>query len=155
MNKKCGVIIAVLLLVIIGGGYKFLVKGSTIAGADGRVVILLDPEERNYILKEMRGLLGHMQQLITAISSNDSDTVRKIADTLVQDSSGKTPARIIAKMPLTFKRISLNIHSDFQDLQAMATQNKDNTLILKQVSKIMQNCLSCHASHSLIPKKNP
>ena len=152
MNKKCGFIIVILLLVILGGAYKFIIKGSTIAGADGRVVILLDAEERNYILKEMRGLLGHMQQLITAISNDDMDEVIKIADTLVEDSSGQTPARLIAKMPIAFKKLSFNIHDGFKDLQEMSKKNRDSKEALKQVSKIMQNCLACHASHSLMPK---
>jgi hypothetical protein len=153
MNKKSGFIIAILLLVILGGAYKFIIKGSTIDGTDGRVVILLDAEERNYILKEMRGLLGHMQQLITAISNDDMDEVIKIADTLVKDSGGQTPTRIIAKMPIAFKKISMNIHNDFKDLQAMTKKNKNSKEALKQVSKIMQNCLACHSSHSLMPKE--
>lgn len=75
MNKKCAVIIVLLLLVIAVGAYKFIIQGSTIQGSDGRVVILLDAKERNYILNEMRGLLGHMQQLITAISKEDRKSV--------------------------------------------------------------------------------
>ncbi len=152
MNKLSGIIIAILLLVIVGGAYKFIIKGSTVEGKDGRVVILLDSEERNYILKEMRGLLGHMQQLITAISNDDMSEVTKIAEVLVNDSSGKTPARIIAKMPIAFKEISYNIHNDFKDLLEMTKNNKDPKEALKQVSKVMQNCLACHASHSLVPK---
>ncbi len=152
MNKKCSIIIVLLLLVIAGGVLKFLVLGSTIKGEDNRTVILLDAGERNHILGQMRGLLGHMQQLITAISEDDMDEVIKISNTLVEDSSGKTPAKIIAKMPLAFKQLSLNIHSDFKQLQADSKEKRDSKLALKQVSKLMQNCLACHATHSLKPK---
>ncbi len=152
MNKKCSIIIVLLLLVIAGGVLKFLVLGSTIKGEDNRTVILLDAGERNHILGQMRGLLGHMQQLITAISEDDMDEVIKISNTLVEDSSGKTPAKIIAKMPLAFKQLSLNIHSDFKQLQAESKEKRDSKLALKQVSKLMQNCLACHATHSLKPK---
>ncbi len=154
MNKKCGAIIIILLLVIMGGLYKFLIKGSTLEGSDGRVVILLDAKERNYILKEMRGLLGHMQQLITAISNDNMDEVIKISTTLVEDSSGSTPTRIIAKMPLAFKQLSLSIHGDFKTLQENAIKNRDGKEALAQVSKIMTNCLACHSTHSLMPKSN-
>ena len=152
MNKKCSIVIVLLLLIITGGVLKFLVLGSTIKGEDHRTVILLDAGERNHILGQMRGLLGHMQQLITAISEDDIDKVIKISTTLVEDSSGKTPARIIAKMPLAFKQISLKIHSDFKQLQTESKEKRDSKLALKQVSKIMQNCLACHATHSLKPK---
>ncbi|HIO92559.1 MAG TPA: hypothetical protein EYG68_06910 [Leucothrix mucor] len=153
MNKKCGVIIVLLLAVIFGGAYKFLVQGSVAEGKDGRVVILLDASERLYILGEMRSLLGHMQELVTAISNDDMDNVIKVAETLVNDSSGKTPARIIAKMPLAFKQISISIHSDFKQLLAESKEKRDTKLALKQLSKIMQNCLACHATHSLMPKQ--
>ena len=152
MNKKCGIIIAVLSFIIIGGVFKFLVLGSTIKGEDNRTVILLDAGERNYILGEMRNLLGHMQQLVTAISNDDMDTVISISKTLVEDSGGKTPARIIAKMPLAFKSISKNIHDDFKQLYADSTEKRDSKLALKQVSKLMQNCIACHATHSLKPR---
>lgn len=152
MNKVSAVIIAFLVLVILGGAYKFLIQGSTIEGKDGRTVILLDAGERLYILGEMRALLGHMQALTTAISNDDMDKVIEISKTLVDDSSGKTPTRIIAKMPLAFKKISINIHSDFKQLLAESIEKRDSKLALKQVSKIMQNCLACHASHSLMPK---
>jgi len=149
MNKKCGVIIALLVVIIIAGVLKFLVLGSTIKGQDNRTVILLDAGERLYILGEMRKLLGHMQALTAAISNDDMDEVIKISKTLVEDSSGKTPARIIAKMPLSFKSISVNIHSGFKQLLADSIEKRDSKLALKQVSKIMQNCIACHASHSL------
>lgn len=152
MNKKCSLIIILLLLVIAGGALKFIVLGSVVKGEDGRTVILLDAGERNHILGEMRGLLGHMQQLIAAISEDDMDKVIQISNTLVEDSGGQTPTRIIAKMPLAFKKISLNIHSEFQELLANAKDKKDSKQALKQVAKIMQNCLACHATHSLKPK---
>ena len=152
MNKKCGILIALLLAVIIGGTLKFLVLGSVEKGEDNRTVILLDAGERNYILGEMRNLLGHMQQLTSAIADDDMDKVIEIANTLVDDSSGKTPARIIAKMPLTFKKLSKNIHADFKKLQADSKEKRDSKLALKEVSKLMQNCLACHASHTLKPR---
>jgi len=152
MNKKCIAILLILLAIILGGAYKFLIQGSTMKGEDGRVVILLDAPERLYILGEMRALLGHMQALTSAIANDDMDKVIEIAKTLVDDSSGKTPTRIIAKMPLSFKKISINIHAGFKQLLAESIEKRDSKLALKQVSNIMQNCLACHASHSLMPK---
>lgn len=153
MSKVSGVIIAFLVLVILGGAYKFIIQGSVMDGEDGRTVILLDAPERLHILGEMRGLLGHIQELITAISVDDMDKVIKISQTLVDDSGGATPTKIIAKMPIAFKKMSKNIHSDFQDLLAESKEKRDSKLALKQVSKLMQNCIACHATHSLMPKQ--
>jgi len=87
MSKVSGVIIALLVLVILGGAYKFIIQGSVMDGEDGRTVILLDVPERLYILGEMRNLLAHMQQLTAAISEDDMDKVIKISETLVGDQS--------------------------------------------------------------------
>ena len=96
----------------------------------------------------MRGLLGHMQQLITAISNDNMDKVIKILTTLVEDSGGKTPTRIIAKMPIAFKKLSLSIHGDFKTLQENALKNRDRKEALAQVSKITTNCIACHSKNA-------
>ncbi len=45
MNKKCMVVIVFLLLVIVGGVYKFIFQGSVSDSTDGRVAINLDAGE--------------------------------------------------------------------------------------------------------------
>ena len=57
MNKKCVVVIVLLLFVIAGGIYKFVFQGSVSVGNDGRVAILLNSSERDLVLAEMRAFL--------------------------------------------------------------------------------------------------
>ena len=47
-------IIAGLLLVTAAMAYKFIIAGSTIAAADGRSAIMLEPGERVLALREIR-----------------------------------------------------------------------------------------------------
>ena len=56
MNKTCGGIIILLLLVISGGIYKFIFQGSTSPSTDGRSTIHLNADERDLVLAEMRAL---------------------------------------------------------------------------------------------------
>ena len=51
-------LIVVLLLVIAAMAYKFIVVGSVEAAADGRTAIVLEPAERAFVLREMRGFVG-------------------------------------------------------------------------------------------------
>ena len=49
--------IVVLLLIIATMAYKFIVVGSTQKAEDGRIEILLEPGERDLMLKEMRAFV--------------------------------------------------------------------------------------------------
>jgi len=64
MNKKCTVIIVFLLLVIVGGIYKFIFQGSVSDSTDGRVAIHLDAGETDLVLMEMRMFLEAVQQIV-------------------------------------------------------------------------------------------
>jgi len=141
-------IIILLLAIIAGAGYKF-VTGSTVEAEDGRVAIILTKGERNFVLGEMRSLLGHMQQLVTAAAEKDMDKTIKIAKILTDDSKGETQVSIIAKTPLGFKKISSNIHAQFAELYNESLERRDPDHALKQVSIIMQNCIACHGAYRL------
>lgn len=142
-------IIILLLAIVIGIGYQF-VAGSAIKVEDGRTAIVLTKSERNFVLSEMRGLLGHMQQLISAAADKDIDRTIKIAKILIEDSKGETQVSIIAKTPMAFKKLSTNIHTQFGELYQDAVTKRDPEHSLKQVSVIMQNCIACHGAYQLV-----
>jgi len=54
-------------------------QGSVTANSDGRTSILLKPDERDFVLAEMRLFLTSVQQITKAISENDMKRLRKCA----------------------------------------------------------------------------
>jgi len=142
----------VLSTIVVGVGYQ-VVMGSTVRSADGRTAIVLTKDERNFVLGEMRGLLGHMQQLVTAAADKDIDKTIAIAKILTGDTKGEKQVSIIAKTPLHFKKITKNIHSQFAELYEDAMTKRDVDYSLKQVSVIMQNCIACHGAYTLVEDK--
>lgn len=44
--------------------FKFIIKGPGVEAEDGRVAIVLEKGERNFILNEMRALLSNQQKII-------------------------------------------------------------------------------------------
>ncbi|WXU00239.1 MAG: hypothetical protein Ctma_0950 [Catillopecten margaritatus gill symbiont] len=145
-------IIALLLAIVFGIGYQ-VVTGSTIQSADGRTAIVLTKDERNFVLGEMRGLLGNVQQLVTAAADKDIDKTITIAKRLSEESKGEKQVGIIAKTPLHFKKITNNIHSQFGELYQDAVAKRDVEHSLKQVSVIMQNCVACHGAYTLVEEQ--
>lgn len=77
--RICMVIIALLVLILAMMAYKFIVAGSTGETRDGRIVVLLEPAERLFVLKEMRNLLSGVQQLSAALASDDLTQAAKLA----------------------------------------------------------------------------
>ncbi len=145
-------IIVALGLIVFGAGYQ-LITGSTVVSSDGRTAIVLTKNERNFVLGEMRGLLGHIQQLVAAAADRDIDKTIAIAKRLNSDSQGEKQVGIIAKTPLNFKKITANIHSQFGKLYEDSVKKRDANHSLKQVSMIMQNCIACHGAYTIIEEQ--
>ena len=57
----------------------FFIRGSTAAGTDGRTAVVLQPEERDFVMGEMRGLLSATQQIVDGTNQNDMPRVIKAA----------------------------------------------------------------------------
>ncbi|SMN10626.1 InterPro IPR000345 [uncultured Candidatus Thioglobus sp.] len=146
--KVLWVIIIVLSLIVVGIGYQFI-TGSTLTAKDGRTAIILTKAERHFVLKEMRGLLGNIQQLVSAGADNDIEKIIQVSKALVEESKGNKQVSIIAKTPLNFKALSKNIHSQFGELYEDAITKRDPQHSLKKVSIIMQNCIACHSAYQL------
>jgi len=149
MNKS-NIIIAILLVIIAAGGYKFIIKGNIVESAnktDTRIAIGLTEGERNFVLGEMRALLGKIQRLTSFIANDDMDGFIKQAKELKDESSGETQQALIGKMPIAFKQMSFKIHGDFKQLYEDAVSQKDKQHSLKQVSDLMLNCVACHSAY--------
>jgi len=151
MNKS-SITIVVLLLIIAAGAFKFIIQGNVVEGVDERVAIGLERGERNFILGEMRGLLGNMQRLIAALSNDDMATFTQLAKELKEESGGEKQQALIRKMPIAFKQMSYKIHTDFGQLYDDAVAKNDKSHSLKQVSDLMLNCVACHSTFSLKEK---
>jgi mono/diheme cytochrome c family protein len=149
MNKKCWLIIMVLLFVILGGAYKFLIQGSTTESQDGRLAIHLTAGERNLVLSEMRSFLASVQQITQGLAENDMARVAEYAKKVGKNAQGEVPGTLMGKLPMEFKKLGFNTHMKFDQLALDASSMGDNGQILEQLSTLMQNCVACHASYRL------
>ena len=96
-------IIAVLLLIIAAMAYKFIVVGSTEKTDDGRVAILLEPGERELMLKEMRAFVESLQLMSLALSQDDMKAVAKAARAMGPAKAHDVPPAMNGKPPLEFR----------------------------------------------------
>jgi len=149
MNSKYLTIIVILLFIIAGGAYKFIFEGSTTKSTDGRIEILLNDNERNLVLTEMRAFLASVQQINQGLAENNMELVAKQARKSGKAATGGMPGTLIGKLPLAFKKLGFDTHAKFDQLAMDAGDlgNRDHTL--QQLSTLMENCVNCHAAYRI------
>jgi len=147
MSKKCYGITVILLLVILGGIYKFIFQGSVSGSADGRMTIHLNSEERDLVLAEMRSFLTSVQQITKGISEDNIKLVAESARKVGKAAQGEVPGTLMGKLPMQFKQLGFDTHTKFDQLAMDAEDLGDSNHALSQLSTLMQNCIGCHAAY--------
>lgn len=146
-NRLQLAIIVALLLVIAAMAYKFVVAGSTEPASDGRVAIVLEPGERDFVLAEMRGFLGGLQQMTAALASGDMKAAAAAARPMGMSAAHSAPVGLVGKLPLEFKTLAFSTHRDFDAIALDADSLGDPKHTLSQLSATMQKCVACHSSY--------
>jgi len=149
MNKKCLITTAILLSIIIAGFYKFIIQGSVSESTDGRTTILLSDSERNLVLTEMRAFLSSVQQINQGIAEDDMELVVEHARKSGKAAQTGMPGTLVGKLPLPFKKLGGDTHAKFDQLAMDAEDLGDRDQALEQLSALMQNCVSCHATYRI------
>lgn len=146
MCKLCWSISALLLLIILGMGYKFIIQGNVTQIQDDRVAILLTKSERDLVLSEMRVFLQSVQQIINGISKEDMSTVVIAARKSGKEAAVAVPGTLIGKLPVGFKRLGFDTHAKFDAMALDAEQLGDGEHSLSQLNALLENCVSCHSA---------
>lgn len=139
-------LVVILSLVVAGFAYRFT-TGAVEPSNDGRLAVLLTKDERNVLLAEMRAWLQSAQGILAAASTNDFETVAKIATAAGMAAEADVPGALFQKIPLEMKRLGFDTRKKFDEIAADA-QKKDSQHTAKQLSIAMNNCIACHATYS-------
>ena len=146
MCKLCWSISAVLSLIILGMGYKFIIQGNVAQIKDDRVAILLTKSERDLVLSEMRVFLQSVQQITNGISKEDMSIVVIAARKSGKEAAVAVPGTLIGKLPVGFKKLGFDTHAKFDSLALDAEQLGDGEYSLSQLNTLLENCVSCHSA---------
>lgn len=79
MCKFCWSVVVVLVLVVTGLAYKFIIQGVVVERADDRTTIQLDKNVRDLVLSEMRTFLQSVQQITSGVAKDDMALVSSAA----------------------------------------------------------------------------
>lgn len=148
-NKKYWIIIALLILIIVIGAYKFIIQDGVSQSLERRTVIVLNDEGKEFILEEMTNFLVGVKNIIASVAENNMPLVAEYANKNGKIVQKLVPLEIIAKLPVAFKTLDTNTHSKFNQLALDAQTLGDTQYTLKQLSVLMQNCISCHSIYRI------
>lgn len=131
----------------------FFVKGRTTLSADARTAVHLAPNERDFILTEMRQLLRAVHGVVAGVSDPDRDRGYTQAAAAAR-SAGMVMAvddnpGLMLKLPLPMKQLGMSVHRDFDALAETITHGATSQDILQQLSNITNRCLACHEMYQL------
>lgn len=126
--------------------YFFVFKGSVAKKDDSRTAINISPENREFVLAEMRGFLESIQAINEGIMENNPQKIIEAGDKAGSGAVHEAPAGLMRTLPLSFKSLGLGTHSKFDQIAKMARENYNQQEAQKQVSSILANCTACHAS---------
>lgn len=142
-------IIVALVFIIAALLYKFIIAGSTEKGEDGRAAVVLAPAERDLVLGEMRSFVAGLQQISDALSRDDMDAVAKAARAMGMAKTHDAPVSMVGKLPLSFKKLALGTHHEFDTIALDAETMRMPKHTLGQLSDVLQKCVACHASYQV------
>ncbi|GBF38503.1 hypothetical protein LPTSP1_14960 [Leptospira johnsonii] len=116
------------------------------------MAIHLNPEERNLVLTEMRGLLASINGIVSALAEEDYQKAE-----LAASASGMAMVKkledeertILLKLPIEFKQLGFGTHDQFDKIAEDLRQKKNTKVILRELDKLTQNCVRCHATYKI------
>ena len=112
-----------------------------------RAVVPLEPEEREFVLREMRDFLAMLQQMAAALAQGDFDAVAAAARPLgTGGDKGRMPPAIAKKLPPEFRMLARSAHEQIDALAADATAKRDLRHSLDQTGRLLATCNACHAA---------
>ncbi|AYQ55909.1 InterPro IPR000345 [Bathymodiolus thermophilus thioautotrophic gill symbiont] len=136
-------VIVVLLIILIAVGYK-VTKGNVEPSDDNRVSVILDKNERDLILGEMRDFLVSVQGISQAITEKNIDKIITLSTKAGMQAEAGTPGAIFRKIPIAMKILGFDTRKRFDEISDLAKQKQDMHLLRTKLDALMKNCIACH-----------
>ena len=138
-----------LWVIIVAITAYFFVAGNTVPSSDGREAIVLNADEKDLVLAEMRTMLDSVQGVVDGIANKDMKRVAQSARQSGSAAAAQVPASLMAKLPLTFKQLGHSAHSGFDEIVVGAESGEPEDMLLGRLGERLKNCVACHATYRL------
>lgn len=150
MNKKTqGAITTLVLLAALTASLPGYAQEAAPTFEDRRIPVVLRPDEKAAVLRDMRGYLQGLQEIFTALAKDDMDAVAVRAKALGTVNIFKTYLMFPTASGVMFRNLSAAVHDDFEQIAADAKANRNAKATLESLSTTMMICVTCHQTFRL------
>ena len=149
---KIGLVLSLALNVILV--YRFFIAGNTVKNeTDNRIAIELSEKNRDFVMFEMRTFLEGVKHIHDGIQTGDYEKIEKNASKSGMSVENHVPGELLRSLPIEFKKLGFNTHDRFDKIAELARQKAKKEVLNQELSGLMNNCVSCHASFKINIKK--
>lgn len=127
----------------------FFIKGKTEMSDDQRLAVILKPQERNFVLGEMRMLLEGVQGITAGLAAADMKQVSDSARGIGMATAADVNPNLMLKLPLEFKQQGMAVHKQFDQLADMADSGASSAKLTAMLADQLSACVACHSIYSL------
>lgn len=120
-----------------------------VGGPDQREVLHFTPEERHFVLGEMRGFVVALQAISSALAVEDMAAVAAAARTMGSHAAHGVPPAVVAKLPPPFREMAGRAHTAFDAIALDAEALGEVQHTLGQMGELMQHCIACHGQYQI------
>ncbi len=131
----------------------YFVRGNTAPGSDSRTAVILAPAERDLILREMRGFLSGVHDILDGLNKNDMKQVASAARRIGMQSAVDVNPALMTKLPLQLKQLGVSVHRDMDDLAAAAESGTPGPELQTRLTNTLTKCVACHSAWQLTPSR--
>jgi hypothetical protein len=125
-------------------------KGSTEVSSDNRLAVQLSPKEKDMVLGEMRTILAAVNGVLHGVAQNDLPATASAAKSAGMAMAVDATPGLMAKLPLDFKTMGMQLHKDFDALAADIDSKKLNQIqIIERLGTMTNSCLACHGNYRI------
>lgn len=112
---------------------------------DQRTLLTIPFEDREDILRVMRGNLDQVRQVIEALSRQDYAAIEHIADQLSFDR--KKADGLARRGDAGYAAMGVQLHAAGAQALKQAAQTRDSAATLSALGNVLATCVACHGSY--------
>lgn len=116
---------------------------------DGRRIIALSAQERDFVLAEMRTFLESVRDIVAAVADGQPARAADAAKRSGMTTMHNAPASLRAKLPPEFKALGMDTHKRFDALALEASGLAEPAPMMRQLTDVLDNCTACHAGFAI------
>jgi len=118
------------------------------AEADKRVLLTIPYEDREDILRVMRGNLNQVKQMVGALAEDDFATIEKVANEMTFNK--KKGDGLAIRGNAAYAAMGVQFHAVNTVELRDAARAKDGKRVLRALNTTLSTCTSCHATFKVM-----